>query len=163
MAPEQAIGAVDQLDRRTDVFGLGAVLCVVLTGQPPFVGADAESTRQLAARGKTADALARLDACGAEPDLVSLCKRCLATELAERPADAGELADAVAALRRAADERARRAERLAAEAEVQYVMGQKRRQAVVAALSMLTDVSFMISLIVVIAHTTAWEVGKKYG
>src|SRR5262249_39177579 len=27
MAPEQAIGAVDRIDERTDVFGLGAVLC----------------------------------------------------------------------------------------------------------------------------------------
>jgi serine/threonine protein kinase len=65
MPPEQAIGAVDQIDERSDVFGLGAVLCAVLTGKPPYVGADAESTRQLAARGKLDDALARLDACGA--------------------------------------------------------------------------------------------------
>jgi serine/threonine protein kinase len=45
MPPEQAIGAVDQLDQRSDVFGLGAVLCALLTGKPPCVGADAFAAR----------------------------------------------------------------------------------------------------------------------
>ena len=70
----------------------------------------AEATRQLAARARLDDAFARLDGCGAEPELVALCKRCLAPEPADRPRDAGEVAAAVAALRAAAEERARRAE-----------------------------------------------------
>jgi tetratricopeptide (TPR) repeat protein len=110
MPPEQAIGAVDQIDARSDVFGLGGVLAAVLTGQPPFVGDSAENSRQLAARGKVHDCFSRLDVSGADPELVTLCKRCLSPEKADRPADAGEVAAAVAALRAAADERARRAE-----------------------------------------------------
>jgi serine/threonine protein kinase len=110
MAPEQAIGAVDQIDARSDVFGLGGVLASVLTGHPPFEGDTAEGTRQLAARGKVQDCYARLEASGADPELVALCKRCLSPEKADRPADAAEVAAAVAALRAAADERARRAE-----------------------------------------------------
>src|SRR5262249_15694955 len=35
MPPEQARGEVDRLDERSDVFSLGAILCVILTGRPP--------------------------------------------------------------------------------------------------------------------------------
>lgn len=110
MPPEQAIAAVTEIDARSDVFGLGAILAVVLTGQPPFTADSAETTRIKAARGDVAECFERLDTCGAEPDLVALCKRCLAAKPGDRPADGGEVAKAVAGLRAAADERARRAE-----------------------------------------------------
>jgi len=38
MAPEQARGLVSQLDQRTDVFALGAILYKVLTGSAPYPG-----------------------------------------------------------------------------------------------------------------------------
>ena len=131
MAPEQAAGELDRIDTRADVFGLGAILCVLLTGKPPFLGRDAESVRLAAVRGKTEEAFARLDGCGADPDVVALCKRCLAFEQADRPASADAVAVAVAALRHAADDRARQAERDKLSAEVRAVEQAKRRQAAV--------------------------------
>ncbi len=128
MAPEQAIGAVDQIDARSDVFGLGGILAAVLTGRPPFLGATSESTRQMAALGQVQDCFARLDGCGAEPDLVALCRRCLSPKKEDRPADAKAVADDVAALRAAADERARQAE-----LETVRVEGERQKVAVQAA------------------------------
>src|SRR5262249_23888558 len=110
MAPEQAAGAVGLVDRQSDVFGLGGVLAAILTGLPPCQGATAEVTRVKAAQGDVAGGFARLDFCGADPELVELCKRCISPKQGDRPADAGAVAAAVAALRQAADERARTAE-----------------------------------------------------
>jgi len=108
--PEQAIGQIERVNERSDVFGLGALLAVILTGQPPYTGETAELVRVQAVRGQLEDCFARLDASGAEPELVALCKKCVGFEPADRPADAGAVAAAVAGLRAAADERARRAE-----------------------------------------------------
>jgi eukaryotic-like serine/threonine-protein kinase len=38
MAPEQLLGRTEDIDARTDVFGLGGVLCEILTGAPPNAG-----------------------------------------------------------------------------------------------------------------------------
>jgi tetratricopeptide (TPR) repeat protein/tRNA A-37 threonylcarbamoyl transferase component Bud32 len=128
MPPEQAAGEVGKVDPRSDVFGLGAILAVILTGQPPYTGPDAEAVRVMAIRGDLAACLARLDGCGAEPDLVALCKRCLAFAPAERPRDAGAVAEEVARLRAAAEERARAAERERAAAEARALERWRRRR-----------------------------------
>ncbi len=38
MAPEQALGHIDQIDKRTDIYGLAAILYEIVTGEPPFQG-----------------------------------------------------------------------------------------------------------------------------
>lgn len=95
MPPEQALGKIDQLDQRTDVFGLGAILCEILTGQPPYVGDDGTQVFRLASRGKLDDAFARLDSCGADAELLTLSKHCLELEPAKRPKDGGALAQGI--------------------------------------------------------------------
>jgi serine/threonine-protein kinase len=96
MSPAQARGEVDRLDERADVFGLGAILCVILTGCPPYVGTPEEILAKAAA-GDLTDAFARLDACTAEREWIGLAKRCLAVERADRLRHAGEVAAAVTA------------------------------------------------------------------
>ena len=50
--PEQANGDIAHLCRRTDVFGLGAILCeIILTGGPPYTAVRA---RKSAARPRAA-------------------------------------------------------------------------------------------------------------
>ena len=80
MPPEQAIGAVDQIDQRSDVFGLGAILCAVLTGGPPYAAATRDEVYQKSVRGDLADALARLAGCGADGELIDVCLSCLAAQ-----------------------------------------------------------------------------------
>jgi tetratricopeptide (TPR) repeat protein/serine/threonine protein kinase len=110
MSPEQAQGRIEELDARADVFGLGAVLCEVLTGRPPYAGAAGWRLHQMAATADLADAFARLDSCGADADLIALARDCLAPERARRPRDAGAVAARLAAYLAAVQERLRQAE-----------------------------------------------------
>jgi len=52
MAPEQAYGAHDQLDIRTDVYALGAILHHILTLRPPIEGDDPQEVLRKAAHGE---------------------------------------------------------------------------------------------------------------
>lgn len=127
MAPEQAGGEVALIGTHTDVFGLGAVLCVILTGEPPYRGHSSHELRLKAVRADLTDAYQRLDNCGAEPELVMLAKRCLAANAQERFRTAGDVAQAVAAFRQQAEERAREAEKARAAAEVRAEEQRMRR------------------------------------
>jgi eukaryotic-like serine/threonine-protein kinase len=149
MPPEQAIGAVDQIAERSDVFGLGAILCVILSGSPPFVSETAESTRIMAARAKLDDAFTRLDSCGAELELIALAKRCLAAEPGDRPKDAGEVAQAISTLRADAEKRARQAEMERARAEVRSAEERKRRR-------VQRVLAMTILMLIAVAGFAAW-------
>ena len=60
--------------------------------------------------GKFGEALARLGGCGEDPELIALAKRRLSADPDGRPADASEVAEAVARHRSDAEARAKKAE-----------------------------------------------------
>jgi serine/threonine-protein kinase len=144
MSPEQAGGELDKLDERTDVFGLGAILCVILTRQPAYVGKSTEEVRLMAVRGTLADAQARLDQCGAEAKLVALCRQCLAADRDSRPRDAAALAAALAGYLTGVEERARRAEVELAAAQTRATERRKRRRV---QLALAASVLVLLSLV----------------
>jgi tRNA A-37 threonylcarbamoyl transferase component Bud32 len=115
MPPEQALGEIDNLDERADVFGLGAILCEILTGKPPYVGDDGTQVFRMASRGKLGDCFARLDACGADPELIALTRHCLEVEPSDRPRDAGVLAERVTSYLESVETKLRAAEAARAE------------------------------------------------
>jgi serine/threonine-protein kinase len=132
MAPEQARGEIEQLDERADVFGLGAILCVLLTGQPPYVGLTKAEVYRQAKEAALTDAWARLEACGADDDLVQLAKACLTPDRAERPRHAGVVAEAVAAYQAQVQQRLQQAEVARAQALVKVQEERKRRRVTLA-------------------------------
>jgi tetratricopeptide (TPR) repeat protein/tRNA A-37 threonylcarbamoyl transferase component Bud32 len=128
MPPEQARGIVTEVDRRSDVFGLGAVLVEILTGQPPYVDQDQRSVRLQATRAGLDGAYARLAGCGADAELIELATRCLAPVQADRPRDSGEIASALASYRAGVAQRLHQ-ERLARERhEVRAAEGRRRQR-----------------------------------
>jgi hypothetical protein len=92
--------------------GLPALLAEPYFGHPRLLQEDAHSKRVLHRDLKPANG------CGADPELIALAKGWLAEKVAERPRDAGHVADAVAAYQAGVADRLRRAEleRTAAEA-----------------------------------------------
>jgi hypothetical protein len=106
MSPEQTRGEASRVSQASDVFGLGGILCVILTGQPPYT----QVTQALA--GDLTEAFARLDSCGADAELISLAKACLATAPEARPADAVEVAARVKRYRDDVNARQAQAERV---------------------------------------------------
>jgi serine/threonine-protein kinase len=155
MPPEQAGGEIDKLDERADVFGLGAILCVILTGQPPYLADTAEATRLMTIRGELGEAFARLDAAGGDRDLVELCKRCLSAKREDRPRHAGDVADAMKAYIETVEDRAHRAEVERAQAEA-TAAGDRRRHRVQRALA-----ASLLGLVVLGGGTALWVQSQR--
>ncbi len=95
MAPEQAMGLIDQIDSTTDVYGLGAILYHMLTLRPPFIG---KTNREIVQRvlGEPLVTLRlRAPEQNIPAELDAICQRCMARDPAARFANARELALAI--------------------------------------------------------------------
>ena len=150
MAPEQARGETDGLDERCDVFGLGGILCALLTGAPPFQATGSLAQVRMAAQGELAPAFEALDHAAVDCDLVAIARKCLAPNKEERYQNAGDVAEAVTAYRESVQEKLRQAELAREKAQVQASEERRRRRlAVTLAISVLV-------LIVGIAGAGLW-------
>jgi WD40 repeat protein len=132
MPPEQARGEVGRLDERSDVFSLGATLCEILTGEPPYRAPSPEKRWEQAKTTDLGDAFARLNACGADAELVMLTKRSFSRLKSDRPSNAAAVAEALTAYQATVQERLRRAELERTEAQVRAKESRKRRRVAVA-------------------------------
>ena len=100
MAPEQAAGRIDELDERTDIYGLGAILFSILTGYAPH-----ERTREAANVSGHRDLLAAIashpvpDALEAnpavDPALAAICAKAMARRQYSRYQTSSQLAEDV--------------------------------------------------------------------
>jgi TolB-like protein len=91
MAPEQAVGNNAGVSNATDVYGIGAVLYQLLTGQPPFAGGTTYETIKLLL--DTEPRQPRLLNPKIDRDLSTICLKCLEKDPKRRYASALALAE----------------------------------------------------------------------
>jgi serine/threonine protein kinase len=91
MAPEQTAGAVS--DGRTDLYALGVTLFELSTGRLPFTDGDVPAKHRSAPRPDPSEGLPDYP-----PELARLVQALMAPEPDARPASAGEVGRALAAI-----------------------------------------------------------------
>ena len=84
MAPEQAWGALESTDARTDVFGLGAILYFVLTGHPLYEGATHEELERSARQARVVPPRERSPERAIPEQLEEICLKAVAQRSNER-------------------------------------------------------------------------------
>jgi tetratricopeptide (TPR) repeat protein len=95
MPPEQALGNLDEVDERSDVYSLGAILYQLLTGRAPFEGQTALEVITAVVRGQSTPVDELEPHCPAE--LTAIATRAMQADRSERYADAQALAADVGA------------------------------------------------------------------
>jgi len=142
MPPEQAMGEIDRMDERSDVFSLGAILAEILTGQPPYPGTGVE-VLQRAAQGDLEPCRRRIAECDADDELKAIANQCLIAAPEARPRDGGEVQARIGAYLAGLEEKARAAQVEAAEERIRVVEA-KRKQRLTLALAASIVLTFVL-------------------
>src|SRR5205807_9924809 len=125
--------------------------------QPPCAAGDAAGKLRLAAQGDVSGAVARLDGCGEDAELVTLAKHCLAAEPGDRQADAGAVAKEVAAYQELVRERARRAAVVDGQARVRVEAERQKRRLTLRLAAVVVGVLLLGILGTTAALLRAWD------
>jgi serine/threonine-protein kinase len=95
MAPEQAWGRREEIDERTDVYGLGGLLYAILTRCPPHDGGSVDNDLALAKQGSVKPPHEIAKKAKLPPGLCRIAMRALSARPQDRHASAGALRDEV--------------------------------------------------------------------
>ncbi|MCA8960062.1 MAG: SUMF1/EgtB/PvdO family nonheme iron enzyme [Planctomycetes bacterium] len=153
MAPEQARGELEQVDARTDVYAVGALLYSLLTGRMPFVDPGDTPT--------AADVIARVRESSPTPiqqidrrlpsELVAICEKAMSRDRDERYPDMLAMRDD---LRAYLEQRVVRAHRTGPWAE--FVKWVQRNRGLAIALASLLGITTIGSWVF------TWTTGRQY-
>jgi eukaryotic-like serine/threonine-protein kinase len=93
MPPEQAAGEIDRIDESSDVYALGAILYIILTGSPPYKGMGG---REFLEKVKTfpPKPIKNIEK-DVPPELIAVCERAMERDPKDRYPTAKELAEEI--------------------------------------------------------------------
>ena len=146
MPPEQARGRTSDMDERTDIYSLGAILYDMMTGNPPFSG-DAEKVLDLVRTGRVVPPSQQANGRVVPRELEAVVMKAMAFRRADRYGSVAELKAEISAYR---DGRALTAVQYSPW-DLFWKFAQRHRGAVItaasaAALMLVTVVVFIVSL-----------------